>query len=59
MEEFKISLSLEEVNLILGSLSELPYKVVNQLLSKITTQAEAQISAKQIQTTKDDVSEKN
>lgn len=47
MEELKIALSVEETNLILGSLSELPYKVSNGLIIKITAQAESQIKANQ------------
>jgi hypothetical protein len=47
MEELKIVLSLDEVNLILGSLSELPYKTVSGLISKVTAQAESQLKARQ------------
>ena len=45
MEELKIVLSLDEVNLVLGGLSELPYKSVNGVINKITSQAESQLKA--------------
>jgi hypothetical protein len=47
MEELRITLSVEETNLILGSLSELPYKLSNGLITKITAQAEGQIKDSQ------------
>jgi hypothetical protein len=47
MEELRITLSVEEINLILGSLSELPYKLSNGLIAKITAQAEGQIKDSQ------------
>lgn len=43
--EFKIeNLSKEEINLILMSLSELPYKISFELITKIQRQAEAQLT---------------
>jgi hypothetical protein len=45
---FTISdLSLEQVNLILGALSELPFKVSSPLISKIQADAQRQIDAAQ------------
>lgn len=42
--EFKIeNLSQEEVNLLLMSLSELPYKISFELINKIQVQANAQL----------------
>ena len=42
MEELKLSLTVDEINLILGGLGELPYKTVGSLISKIITQSQAQ-----------------
>lgn len=43
--EFKLEqLTLEEVNIILDTLSELPYKVSFNLISKIQHQANKQLS---------------
>lgn len=44
MNELKLKLTLEEVNLVLGALNELPYKMVNTLILKIRSQAESEIS---------------
>lgn len=42
--EFKIeNLSQEEVNLLLMSLSELPYKISFELINKIQVQANSQL----------------
>jgi hypothetical protein len=43
---FTLNFDLDEVNLILGALGELPYKSVNSLIYKIKTDAEKQISMK-------------
>lgn len=43
---FTFNFDLDEVNLILGALGELPYKSVNSLIYKIKTDAEKQISMK-------------
>lgn len=43
--EFKLEqLTLEEVNIILDTLSELPYKVSFNLISKVQHQANKQLS---------------
>lgn len=39
------NLSLDEINLILNSLSELPFKVSSQLIAKISDSAQKQIDA--------------
>jgi hypothetical protein len=44
---FTIELSLEETNMVLGALQELPAKICNPLSEKIKTQAQAQIAAMQ------------
>lgn len=48
MEElnFTLNLNLDEVNLVLSALGELPYKSVSSLIYKIKTDAEKQISMK-------------
>jgi len=42
----KLELTVEEVNLILASLQELPYKVSAPLIAKIKEQGDAQYEAK-------------
>jgi hypothetical protein len=44
---FTIELSLEETNMVLAALQELPAKICNPLSEKIKTQAQAQIAAMQ------------
>lgn len=39
------NLNLDEINLILGSLSELPFKVSSALIAKISDSAQKQIDA--------------
>lgn len=41
------NLSLEEINLILGALSELPFKVSSPLIGKIQADAQRQLEAAQ------------
>ena len=48
MENLKFEFTVEEVNLILGALSEMPYKVVNTLLLKVTKEANDQVNAQNI-----------
>lgn len=43
MKEFKLTLTVNETNLILKALSELPYKQVSDLVTKIHTQAQQQL----------------
>lgn len=45
MENLKFEFTVEEVNLLLSALSEMPYKVVNNLLVKITNHANDQVNA--------------
>jgi hypothetical protein len=47
MEELKIVLSLDEINLIISALSELSFKIASPLIQKIILQGESQIKAKQ------------
>lgn len=44
---FNFELNLEEANIILAALQELPGKICNPLSEKIKTQAQAQIAAMQ------------
>ena len=46
--QHNILFTVEEVNLILGALSEMPYKVVNTLLLKVTKEANDQVNAQNI-----------
>ena len=52
MDEFNVDfqLTLNEVNLILNALSELPYKVSFELIQKIKLAGEEQLAAFQKQT---------
>lgn len=45
--ELNIQLTIEETNLILGALAEFPFKMVNELVQKISSQANNQISTQQ------------
>lgn len=45
MKDFKLTLNLEEVNLVIKALSELPFKQVNDLVAKIHLQAQEQLVA--------------
>jgi hypothetical protein len=44
---FNIEITLEEINMVLAALQELPAKLCNPLSEKIRTQAQAQIAAMQ------------
>lgn len=44
MKDFKLTLNLNEVNLILKALGNLPYNQVSEVISKIHAQAQEQIS---------------
>ncbi len=44
MKDFKLSLNLNEVNMIIKALSNLPYNQVNEIISKIHAQAQEQLS---------------
>jgi hypothetical protein len=50
MQEIQLQLTLAEVNQILEALGERSYKEVFQLVTKIQTQASAQLNAEQAQT---------
>lgn len=50
MQDIQLQLTLTEVNQILEALGEKSYKDVFQLVSKIQTQATAQLNAEQAQT---------
>ena len=43
MEELKISLTIDEINIVLTGLSELPHKMVNSVISKIISQSQLQL----------------
>ena len=43
MNELKLELTLEEVNVLLEALGSHPFKQVHQLISKIQTQATGQL----------------
>lgn len=43
MEEIKLTLTLNDVNIILNSLGEVPYKVSKQVIDNIVAQAQPQI----------------
>lgn len=43
MENLKLELTLQEINIILNRLAELPYKTSSNIIIKITTQAESQM----------------
>ena len=40
-----LELNINEVNLVLGALRELPHRVVNDLLNKVIAQAQKQVPA--------------
>jgi hypothetical protein len=44
MEEIKLQLTIDETNLILDALGQMPYARVFQLINKIQHQAQAQLS---------------
>jgi hypothetical protein len=46
----KIELTVQEVNVVMGALQELPHRVVDGLLRKIIGQAQPQVAALQPQT---------
>ena len=43
MKEFKLTLTINETNLILKALAELPFKQVSDLVGKIHAQAQQQL----------------
>jgi hypothetical protein len=45
---FNIEINLEETNMVLAALQELPAKLCNPLSEKIKSQAQAQIAAMQV-----------
>ncbi|SFD86793.1 hypothetical protein SAMN05518672_103597 [Chitinophaga sp. CF118] len=46
MEELSITLTLNEINLILSGLGNMPYVHVNELIQKIQSQARGQLNVK-------------
>jgi hypothetical protein len=40
-----LALTVEELNLVLGALAELPYKVSMNLIAKVSNQAQQQLQA--------------
>jgi hypothetical protein len=45
MKDFKLTLNVNEMNLIIRALGNLPYNQVNELLNKIHAQAQEQLTA--------------
>jgi len=43
----KLELGVQEVNVIMGALQELPHRVVDSLLRKIIAQAQPQVASQQ------------
>lgn len=44
MKEFKLVLNVNEVNIILKSLGNMPYNQVNEIVNKIHAQAQEQLT---------------
>lgn len=44
MGKLKLELTLEEVNMVLSALSELPFKISNEMINNITAQAQSQLN---------------
>lgn len=44
MSEINLNLSIEKVNLVIAALAELPFKVSNELINEIHSQASIQIN---------------
>lgn len=44
-----LELNLNETNIVIGALRELPYRVVDLLLNKVVTQAQKQVPQQQQQ----------
>jgi hypothetical protein len=60
MEQYSLNLTVEEINKILTSLSQMPYVQVFELIEKIKSQTQAQIQAQEVrdsQTLDSDVTE--
>lgn len=45
MNEFNLTLTVDQINTVLNALAELPFKVSNQLISEIATQCKQQQQA--------------
>ena len=43
MEKIKIELTIEEVNLVLSALGELPFRISTEIIKNITSQAQSQL----------------
>ena len=52
MKDFNLKLSINEANLILKALSQLPYHQVNEVINKIHAQAQEQLTSEVINETK-------
>jgi hypothetical protein len=53
MKDFNLKLNANEVNLILKALSQLPYNQVNEIILKIHSQAQEQLTSEVIKETKE------
>lgn len=49
MNEFTLSLNVDQVNTILNSLAEMPFKISNQLINDIAAQCKQQQEANQVE----------
>jgi len=47
MKDFKITINVNEANLILRALGNMPYNQVNELVAKIHTQVQEQLLAEE------------
>lgn len=52
MKDFNLKLNVNEVNLVLKALSQLPYHQVNDIITKIHSQAQEQLTSEVIDQTK-------
>jgi len=48
-ENITLTLTVNEVNTVLGALQELPYRVSNQLIQKVQAQGQTQLAQAQAQ----------
>jgi len=51
MKDFNLKVNVNEVNLVLKALSQLPYNQVNELITKIHAQAQEQLTSEVIDQT--------
>ena len=57
MKEFKLTLQLTEVNLILKALGDMPFNQVSELVTKIHAQAKEQLASNGHEKTTADIAE--